>query len=186
MKLLQTLSMVALTFVITGCATSYTLNEREVEDYLQEKLTIEERHSPIPVLDTEISLNRIDVEIGRHSQGQVRVTTQSEFILRTPLLPLRASLTATLAATPWYRPEDRGIYLRNLTLVEVRADPDDLSLPLERLGKESLAAVKLFLASQPIYTLDESDWTQDILGRFGREITIEPGIIRFHLNGGSD
>ncbi|WP_417350096.1 DUF1439 domain-containing protein [Ferrimonas sp.] len=186
MKLLQTLSMVALTMVVTGCATSYTLNEKEVEGYLQDKLTIEERHSPIPVLDTEVNLNRIDVEIGRHNQGQVRVTTLSEFVIRTPLLPLRASLTATLAATPWYRPEDRGIYLRDLTLVEVKADPDDLTLPLERLGKESLAAVKLFLASQPIYTLDEGDWAQDILGRFGREITIEPGIIRFHLEGGAN
>ncbi|BDY03232.1 DUF1439 domain-containing protein [Ferrimonas sp. YFM] len=183
MRQLQGALVMGLLLTLGGCATSYTLDEKEVEGYLQDKLTIEERHSPIPVLDTEVNLNRIDVEIGRHNQGQVRVTTLSEFVIRTPLLPLRASLTATLAATPWYRPEDRGIYLRDLTLVEVKADPDDLTLPLERLGKESLAAVQLFLASQPIYTLDEDDWAQDILGRFGREITIEPGIIRFHLDG---
>ncbi|WP_028109645.1 DUF1439 domain-containing protein [Ferrimonas futtsuensis] len=186
MRHLRYVPAVGLALALAGCATSYTLNEREVEGYLQEKLTIEERHSPIPALDTEINLNRIDVEIGRHDQQQIRVTTLSEFVIRTPLLPLRASLTATLAATPWYRPEDRGIYLKDLTLVEVKAYPDDLTLPLERLGKESLAAVKLFLANQPIYTLDESDWAQDLLGRFGREITIEPGIIRFHLEGGTN
>ncbi|WP_169307132.1 DUF1439 domain-containing protein [Ferrimonas sediminicola] len=186
MRLRQRLILVALPALLAGCATSYTLDEREVEGYLREKLTIEERHSPVPVLDTEIRLNHIDVEIGRHRKNQVQVTTRSEFVVRTPLLPLRASLTATLAATPWYRPEDRGIYLRDLTLVEVKAEPDDLSLPLERLGQESLMAVKLFLASQPIYTLDDGDWAQGILGRFGREITIEPGVIRFHLDGHSD
>ncbi|TKB49120.1 DUF1439 domain-containing protein [Ferrimonas aestuarii] len=173
--------MMIAALTLQGCATSYTLSESEVEDYLDDKLSITEQQSPIQFLETELNLNQIKVRIGR-GNDKVQVSTYSELVIRTPLLPLRATLTATIAATPWYRPEDKGIYLRDLEIVSIDSSPKELGVPLEQLGKQSLSALQLFLSSQPVYTLDQNDWKQDILAKLGREITVEPGKIRFHLS----
>ncbi|USD37878.1 MULTISPECIES: DUF1439 domain-containing protein [Ferrimonas] len=168
---------------LTGCATSYTLTENELQDYLSDNMTVQQRQSPLPFVDAEMTLNRIDVAIGR-SGDNVEVSTVSELVIRTPLLPIRASLTATLSAVPWYRPEDQSIYLRDLQVVEITATPKELNGPLQQLSSQSLTAVQLFLSNQPIYTLDQKDWKQELLAQFGRELTIEPGALRFHLRSG--
>ncbi|SHH99166.1 DUF1439 domain-containing protein [Ferrimonas marina] len=165
--------------LLGGCAASYSVTESELEGYLNRQLKQEHQSREGP-LGAKMVLSDMQVTIGQQPD-KVAISARSEMALTTPIFPLRANLDLTFSATPWYNPDDHSIYLKHLELDEVRATPKEIEQVLIPFSREAMQFISLFLQNQPIYTLDDKGWQQDLLRQFGKEIQVKPGKLTFVL-----
>ncbi|MBY5992082.1 DUF1439 domain-containing protein [Ferrimonas balearica] len=170
----------ALTLLLAGCATSYTVTESELEGYLNDALRKERSAELSPGLSATMTLSDIAVTIG-DQPDRVAIQTRSSVKIDTPLIPLRAQLAFTFSAKPWYDRSDHSLYLQEVELSGVKASPEELEQMLIPLSREAMQFVRLYLENQPVYQLDQQGWREDLLRQFGEELKVRPGKLEFVL-----
>ncbi|WP_298443321.1 DUF1439 domain-containing protein [uncultured Ferrimonas sp.] len=179
MKLAHVVILAAST-MLAACSTSYSVSEGELENYLNQQLRKQHKSQGNKELGAELVLGDSEVDIGA-TPDTIAVTSSARIKLNTPIIPLRAGLSFTFSAKPYYDPVDKAIYLKEVELTEISASPRQVEQILKPLGQQTSQWVSVILQNQPVYSLDQSDWRQDLIGRFGRELKIKPGKLEFVL-----
>lgn len=159
--------------LLSGCVSQYSISEGEMASYLNKEIGLEVKDNSGP-LGARVSVNQIEVKLG-HKADTMAITATSLAEVKTPLIPLRATLTTTFEAKPWYDKQAHGVYLRDLQLVDVSANPAELKRLLQDLAPELMRVVRSFLESQPVYVLDTQDSAQAKLAEMTERITVKPG-----------
>ncbi|WP_028116239.1 DUF1439 domain-containing protein [Ferrimonas senticii] len=175
------LLVVAASTLLAACSTTYSVTEAELEGYLNQQLR--KQHDAVQSkapLGASFVLGDTSVKIGADSD-KVAVTSSARVQLDTPIIPLRAGLSLEFKAKPYYDPVEQAIYLRDVELSTVEASPKQVEALLKPLGQQTSQWLSLILQSQPVYTLDQNDWRQELIGQFGREIKVKPGKLEFIL-----
>ncbi|MCE9686058.1 DUF1439 domain-containing protein [Shewanella sp. AS16] len=169
----------ALLLGLSGCASQYSVSQREVEQYLNREIHFEvtEGSGPIKV---DIRLNDIRVTLG-HKPDTMAVTAMTRLSLHTPLFPLRASLSASFEAKPWYDSQSHGVYLRDLNLVGVESSPKDLGQALSRATPQLMSFLRHYLETQPVYVLDTKDSNQALMAKMAKSLEVQPGKLVLQL-----
>ncbi|BCV56328.1 hypothetical protein TUM17384_02730 [Shewanella algae] len=162
-----------LMLMLGGCVSQYSISEGRLESYLNKELQLDMQDTQGP-LATEIQLNRVTVKLG-HKPDTMAVKATSELILRTPLFPLRASLTTEFEAKPWYDNQTHGVYLRGLELTSVESNPKDIQRALKGIAPQLMGFIRNFLESQPVYVLDTQDSNQARLADMTKSLQVKPG-----------
>lgn len=171
-KLTRTLCL-GLTVLLGGCANQYAISEREMEQYLNKQVHFEVKQGN-ELIGVELQLNDIEVELG-DKPDTMAVTASTLVSLRTPIFPLRAKLTTTFEAKPWYDSETRSIYLRQLELVKVESTPKDIEKALKSATPQVMSFLRQFLETQPVYVLDTKDSNQALVAKMTKSIEVQSG-----------
>ncbi|GLS83544.1 DUF1439 domain-containing protein [Paraferrimonas haliotis] len=170
--------IITIAILAQGCASKYSVSEGELEGYIQEHVGYETKTVSTPVFRTEVSLNDISVTLG-HKQDTMKVSAQSKIKVSNPLFPLSASVFVEFEAKPYYNAEQQALYLRELQLVSMKSDPPQLNEALSYITPQTIQFLRYFLESQPVYRLDQKQWSQAVLAKFTKGVEVTPGYINF-------
>lgn len=180
MRLIKGLIVAAAT-LLSACSSTYSVSEKELEDYLNEKLRQQHLSEQADKqFGAEFVLADTQVQVGAEPDT-VAVTSSARIKLNTPIIPLRAGLSLEFKAKPYYDPVEQAIYLRDVELNAVEASPKQIEGVLKPLGQQTSQWLSVILQNQPVYTLDKTDWRQELIGDFTRDIKVKPGKLEFVL-----
>ncbi|UCX06319.1 DUF1439 domain-containing protein [Shewanella glacialimarina] len=165
--------------VLTGCASQYSITENEIENYLNKEMHFEVKQGN-QIIGINLVLNDMQVSLG-DKPNTMGLTATTLVRIRNPLMPISAKLKTTFEAQPWYNSETKSIYLRNLDLVNVSADPADLEQALTAITPQVMSFLRGFLESQPVYTLDMNDSNQALMAKMTKELAVQKGklVVKF-------
>ena len=159
--------------LLSGCAAHYSVTEQQLTDYLNKELKFDVQQGN-DIFGTKLKLNHVTVTLGQRP-GTMSVTADSSIVINTPLLPLRASLTAEFDAKPWYDKTSQGIYLKDLQLTKIKSTPEDIEKAINQVSPELMRYIRTYLESQPVYILNTDHTDQALLARFTDQIRVDPG-----------
>ncbi|NKF51982.1 DUF1439 domain-containing protein [Shewanella sp. WXL01] len=165
--------------VLAGCASQYSISEREIENHLNKEMHFEVNQGN-RLIGMSINLNDKEVSLG-DKPDIMALTANAKVSVNNPLMPMSAKLTLTFEATPWYDKSSKSIYLRGLNMTKVSAEPEEIENALKQISPQLINFVSSFLQTQPVYTLDERDSNQALMAKFAEEIKVETGkiVIKF-------
>ncbi len=178
MQRLKTL-IIAASALLAACSTSYNITEVELQHYLDKELSKQTLQYSGP-MGVELNLNSAQVTVGS-TPNKITLISDAAIRLETPIMPLQALLTLQVEAQPYYDSHKQAIYLKDVELSGFSTTPKQVEWLLQPLSGELSAWLNVILSGQPIYTLDQTDWRQELLGRFGQQIDVKPGHLQFIL-----
>jgi len=162
-----------LTVLLSGCATQYSISEREMEQYLSKEIHFEVKQDT-QLIGAEIRINDIAVRLGE-KPDTMSVSATTKVTINNPLLPLNAHLTTTFEAKPWYDNKTHSVYLRQLELVKVESTPKDIERAINSATPQLMSYLRVFLENQPVYVLDTKDSNQALMAKMTESIQVVPG-----------
>ncbi|QIZ78496.1 DUF1439 domain-containing protein [Ferrimonas lipolytica] len=172
--------LIAASALLAACSTSYSITEGELEGYLNKQLRQQHVSEGNKDLGVDLVLGDTEVNIGDEADT-VSVTSSARLKLNTPIIPLRAGISLSFKARPYYDPVEQAIYLKDVELADISASPSQVESILKPIGMQTGEWVGAILQNQPIYSLDNTDWRQELIGKFGRELKVSPGKLEFVL-----
>ncbi|MGL4746345.1 MAG: DUF1439 domain-containing protein, partial [Shewanella sp.] len=105
------------TVLLGGCVTQYSISEREMEQYLSKEIHFEVKQGN-QLIGAEVRINDISVRLGE-KPDTMSVSAATQVSITNPIFPLKAQLSTTFEAKPWYDSATHSVYLRQLELVKV-------------------------------------------------------------------
>ncbi|MBR9728695.1 DUF1439 domain-containing protein [Shewanella intestini] len=165
--------------VLAGCASQYSISEREIEQHLNKKMhfSVDQGNR---LVGLAITLNDMNVSLG-DKPDTISLSAVADIKVTNPLFPLKAGLIATFEAKPWYDKNTKAIYLKQLQLLNVKAEPEELQEHLAVVIPPLMTFIRGYLESKPVYILDESDSRQALMAKLATEIKVEKGKIVIKL-----
>lgn len=154
---------ILITAFLSGC-TSYGITEREMTDYLSDKVEFNQQVGVQDVLYAEVSVDDLAVTIGRVADDRVSVLANTNAAVKVFSIPTKTfNLDIEFSATPDYNAETGEIFLKAIKLEQF--DQDGLALPanIETLLKPAVSMIGFALAQKPAYKLDASEMKQALL-----------------------
>ncbi|MCT7941382.1 DUF1439 domain-containing protein [Shewanella holmiensis] len=178
MKTLQLIFVSAL-LLLTGCASQYSITENEIENYLNNEMHFEVKQGN-QIIGINLVLNDMQVSLG-DKPNIMGLTATTKVSIRNPLMPISAKLKTTFEAQPWYDSQTKSVYLRQLNLVNVSAEPAEIEQTLSTITPQVMTFLRGFLENQPVYTLDMNDTNQALMAKMTKELAVEKGklVVKF-------
>ncbi|ACJ28808.1 Conserved hypothetical protein [Shewanella piezotolerans WP3] len=172
MKMLK-ITLCALSLLLTGCVSQYSITESELEGYLSDEMHFEINQGN-QIFGIELKVNDIDVTLGA-KPNTMSVMASTLVKVRNPMLPISADLTAEFEAEPWYDASNQSVYLRNLNLVKVESKPKDIEKAIGSIAPQLMGFLTQFLETQPVYVLDTKESNQALIAEMTKRIEVKPG-----------
>lgn len=165
--------------LLTGCASQYSITESEIENYLNKEMHFEVKQGN-QFIGINVVLNDMEVALG-DKPNTMGLTATTKVSVSNPLLPISAKLKTTFEAQPWYDPDTKSVYLRQLDLVNVSAEPADVEKMLTSITPQLMTFLRGFLESKPVYTLDMNDTNQALMAKMTKELQVQKGklVVKF-------
>ncbi|MCG8710058.1 lipoprotein [Brenneria sp. 4F2] len=169
-----------LAFTLSGCnkLTQYTLNEQEVNEYLQKHNDYQKQLGIPGVVDAHIVLTDLSSQIGRAEPGKVTLSGNAKVDITSLLGDQTADLKLTLKAQPVFDKEQGAIYLKDMQLVDYRVQPEKMQAVMDTLSPYLNQSLKSYFAQKPAYILNADNSTAEALAKkMAKGIEIKPGQI---------
>ncbi len=152
------LGVAALMFsgILAGCnqLTQYTLNEQEINDYLQKHNEYQKQISVPGLLDAHILLAQLHSQIGRSEPGKVILSGDAKVSITSILGPQSADLKLTLKAQPVYDREKGAIFLKEMELTDYSVQPEKLQTVMNALTPYLNQSLRAYFDQKPAYLLN--------------------------------
>lgn len=155
-------AITAAVLLINGCA-SYSITERDMNQYLQEKATINQSVGVENVMYAQVSVDDLEVKIGRVEDDRISVfanTTANVQFLTQRTVGL--DLDLEFSAVPRYDQKTGEVFLQSLRLERFEDKSSLLTPEITKLIKPAVSMIGYAISNQPVYKL-ESDKVQSIL-----------------------
>ena len=173
MKKLSRTICLGLTVLLGGCASQYSITEREMEQYLSKEIHFEVKQGN-QLVGIDVRINDISVKLGQ-KPDTMSVSASTKVSINNPIFPLNAKLTTTFEAKPWYDSATHSIYLRQLELVKVESTPKDIERAMSSATPQVMGYLRQFLENQPVYVLDTQDSNQALMAKMAESLQVAPG-----------
>ncbi|PTA48447.1 DUF1439 domain-containing protein [Shewanella morhuae] len=173
MKKLSRTICLGLTVLLGGCASQYSITEREMEQYLSKEIHFEVKQGN-QLVGIDVLINDISVKLGQ-KPDTMSISASTKVSINNPIFPLSAKLTTTFEAKPWYDSATHSIYLRQLELVKVESTPKDIEKAMSSATPQVMGYLRQFLENQPVYVLDTKDSNQALMAKMAESIQVAPG-----------
>ncbi|GIU13059.1 DUF1439 domain-containing protein [Shewanella morhuae] len=173
MKKLSRTICLGLTVLLGGCASQYSITEREMEQYLSKEIHFEVKQGN-QLVGIDVRINDISVKLGQ-KPDTMSVSASTKVSINNPIFPLSAKLTTTFEAKPWYDSATHSIYLRQLELVKVESTPKDIEKAMSSATPQVMGYLRQFLENQSVYVLDTKDSNQALMAKMAESIQVAPG-----------
>ncbi len=152
----------AAVLLMNGCA-SYSISERDMNQYLQKKATISQTVGVENVMYAQVSVDDLDVKIGRVDKDRISVfantTAKVQFLMQRSM---GLDLDLEFSAIPKYDQNTGEVFLQSLRLEKFEDKNNLLTPEVVNLIKPAVSMISYALSEQPVYKL-ENDKVQSIL-----------------------
>ncbi|MDV5167489.1 DUF1439 domain-containing protein [Photobacterium rosenbergii] len=162
-----------LSLILSSCA-SYSVTEREIQDYLDDRSGFERTVGIKGLAHANIKFENVKVGIGRVSSDRVNLDADSKAQISiqgqsTQDLQIKVSFSAI----PYYDKEEGAIFLNDLSVEEIDIQPNELNLPSKQLLSPIIEMVGQYLLTRPVYRLSDEDFKQSMLKTARPELLIK-------------
>ena len=178
MKKLKT-SLFSLLFGIslfsTAHASPFSISENQINQYLSEKGTIQDKFSFPGLFSVDYQLKDLHTQIGRTNEKRVEMTGLAEGLFKLGGKQFPAKLNLTFDTIPYYDAEKGAVYLRDLRILRWSGEPNEYMEQLQVAMPFLSQSIAALLSSVPVYTLDDTNMRDVLIKKFAKGIKIEPG-----------
>ena len=181
---LRSFILVTLFSLICACSTlssiaSYTVTEHDLEQGLLEHLDQLSQKTSVAGIPVMLSVSSLKVIVGPDNRSVVAlqadaVASVSVFGLRYP-----AKVKLELEGEPYYNQQEKALYVRSLTLTRSEIDAAGFKGNLTSLADRYMGLFNSYLATQPVYEVDNAKGGLAWLSNVPLKLDIVPGKIIF-------
>ncbi|ATA24227.1 hypothetical protein BIY26_16420 [Brenneria goodwinii] len=167
-------------FTLSGCnkLTQYTLNEQEINEYLQKHNDYQKQLGIPGVVDANIVLTDLSSQIGRAEPGKVTLSGNAKVDIASLLGNQTADLKLTLKAQPVFDKDQGAIYLKDMELVDYTVQPEKMQTVINTLSPYLNQSLKTYFAQKPAYILNaDNSMAESLAKKMAKGIEIKPGQI---------
>lgn len=175
-------TMLSAILILSGCATlsqlsAYTVSNAEVEQVLDSQLSKLQQKASLAGIPLFLEVNDISVSIGPGGRNVVQLGTDATASIKAFGFSYPANIRLSIEGTPYYDAEKKAIFVRSLSLLDSTIDAGGYKGNLAPLSTEVMQLINGFLASNPVYTLDTTNKTINLLSTIPLTLNVEPGKI---------
>lgn len=178
MPKLVSVLLISCGLVLTGCdrITSYTISEQEINHALNKQGQFHKDLQLPGIIDAHIELTTLQAEIGREMADPVLLQGRARLSVKSLFGQHSAELELKIGATPYFDRDKGAVYLQQLSLIQIKAQPPKMQVWIETLQPLVSRALQAHFNQHPAWQLDEErSKVESIAKRFATGIEVQPG-----------
>ncbi len=162
-----------------GSLASYSVTEADVQQLLSSQLAQLNRQATVAGIPLKMAVDSMTVVIGPDNSDLVRIQTDATAVLSLFGLSYPANLQLQLEGAPYYDANEKAIYVRSLKLLDSSIEAAGYRGNLAPVSNELLQLVNGYLASNPVYRLDQSNPTVKMITAVPVNLAVQRGRLTF-------
>ena len=162
-----------------GSLASYSVTEADVQQLLSSQLAQLNRQATVAGIPLKMAVDNMTVAIGPDNTDLVRIQTDATAVLSLFGLSYPANLQLQLEGAPYYDANEKAIYVRSLKLLDSSIEAAGYRGNLAPVSNELLQLVNGYLASNPVYRLDQSNPTVKMITAVPVNMAVQRGRLTF-------
>lgn len=179
-KIVITSLILIVTLLLAGCdkITQYHLSEQQINQSLEKRIKFSKDIGLPGIADAHITLNNLASQIGREEPNKITLIGEAVLNLTSIFGNQQITLKLTIKTQPTFDQNQGAIYLRDLQLVDFKANPDKMSSILKTLLPYLNQSLSTYFEQNPAYILDPNHSKAEALAKkFAKGIEVKPGEI---------
>lgn len=164
--------------LVSGCASTfdrYSIDEATIEQHLQRQIQNFDQQQARNGIPMRLELKRAKVTLGPEGREVALVDFAGTATVDAMMMKIPVGISFRMEGAPVYDSEAKAVFLRDLKLLESRVDSGMGSLDLQPFAGSLTRIAAVFLDTNPVYELDESDFGQRLFGMMNMGIKVSPG-----------
>lgn len=176
-RISRVVGITAFLLSLSGCATlsPYSISESTLEGYLQDAITDFDNQQLQAGSPLSVSLSRTDITLGPDGRDVAVLDIEGQVALNAFMAKLPVDLKLKLEGAPVYDQEKKAIFIRRLKLLDSSVESSLFKGDLKPVTDNVMRVVAQWLETVPVYTLDENDFGQRLLGMAPVGVKVAPG-----------
>lgn len=162
-----------------GSLASYSVTEADVQQLLNSQLSQLTRQANVAGIPLKMAVNNMKVAIGPDNSDLVRIQTDATAVLSLFGLSYPANLQLQLEGAPYYDATEKAIFIRSVKLLNSSIEAAGYRGNLAPVSNELLQLVNGYLASNPVYRLDQTNPTVKIITAVPVNMAVQQGRLTF-------
>lgn len=175
LRYLKLLVFTLLAYSSFAQASLFSLSQGQINQYLQDKVQIEDKFRLPSLLDIDYVINNIKAEIGQNDPNRVELSADLQGLFKLVNEQFKGKIHLVIDTIPTYDADKGAIYLRDIRVLRWSGEPDQYMNQLQTIMPLLSKSLAMLLNHQPIYQLDESDPKQFMLKQLAKGIRVEKG-----------
>ncbi|WP_114195146.1 lipoprotein [Edaphovirga cremea] len=164
--------------LLAGCnqLTQYTLNEQQVNEYLQKHNDYKKQIGVPGLVEAQIVLTDLTSQIGRSEPGKVTLSGNAKVNITSLLGPQQADMKLTLKAQPVFDREKGAIFLKDMELVDYTIQPEKMQTVMKTLTPYLNQSLKTYFDQRPAYVLNaDGSKAEAMAKKLAKGLEVKPG-----------
>lgn len=175
---------IALMLFIAGCSQQnplavYHVSEAQLEQVIKQQLPALTKQAQVAGIPFKLQVEQMQLSIGPDNSDVVRVKTTAAASINLFGLTYPATLALAIEGAPFYDATEQAVYLRSVKLLDSSIEAAGYRGNLAPVSQELLSLVNQFLATQPVYRLDNTDPKVRLLTLVPLNMQVQQGRIAF-------
>ena len=159
--------------------SAYHVTEADIEQLLRQQLPRLARQAEVAGIPLQMSVKTMQVDIGPDNSNKIRLKTDAVAALSLFGLSYPANMQLQLEAVPFYDGTQKAVYLRSVKLLNSSIEAAGYRGNLSAVTQELMSVVNGYLASNPVYRLDQTDPTIKMLTAVPVNMAVQQGRLSF-------
>ena len=174
--------------LLAGCAqlgslSTYNVSEADLEQMLSSQLPKLTRQANVAGIPLKMAVEKMQVDIGPDNSDLVRINTDASAVLSLFGLSYPANLQLQIEGAPYYDATEKAIFIRSVKLLDSSIEAAGYRGNLAPVSNELLQLVNGYLASNPVYRLDQTNPTIRLLTAVPVNMAVQDGKLTFSPSG---
>lgn len=171
------LLLVLFSLLVPGCAslTSYSVNESELEGYLQKAVTKFDEQQASQGSPLSVSLQEVHIAVGPDNRNVVVLDAKGEAAINAIVTKIPVNIALKVEGAPVYSGKEKAVYIRQLHLIDSDIKSPYFRGDIKPVTDMVMNALTNLLETMPVYRLDESDPKQKLLSEMPVDIVVSKG-----------
>ncbi|KKO45914.1 lipoprotein [Arsukibacterium ikkense] len=162
-----------------GSLSTYNVSEADLEQMLSAQLPKLTRQADVAGIPLKMAVDKMQVAIGPDNSDLVRINTDATAVLSLFGLSYPANLKLQIEGAPYYDATEKAIFIRSVKLLDSSIEAAGYRGNLAPVSNELLQLVNGYLASNPVYRLDQSNPTIKLLTAVPLNMAVQQGRLAF-------
>ncbi|OZG73121.1 hypothetical protein BTA51_11530 [Hahella sp. CCB-MM4] len=166
-----------LTAFLSACATwsPLSISESTLEGYLQEQVQRFDQEQLKSGSPLSVKLSDVDITLGPDGREVAVLSVQGEVAVNALVTKIPVDVFLKVEGAPVYKSDEKAIYIRRLNLLDSRVESTLFKGDFKPVTDNLMRALAQMLETMPVYRLDESNLTGQLLGMADLDIKVAPG-----------
>lgn len=173
------ISVIAISIFFFLKPFSYSLTEERINRYFVERADSDKFNKQIALSDlaeASVKLSDMTAQIGRREPNKIQFDAKAAIDVKSLLGNRATTLTFSLSAAPYYNPEDKAVYVKDIEILDATTESSTVNTMMPVIKPVLEDALSTYFETHPVYQLNpEKRWKEKLAYQFGKGIEVVPG-----------